>query len=523
MMILATAGLVLASISANPASSQPGLDDDDDDDIIVHHADEAAEDPSSSIGPPAGSPPTERQAWLTERIDRAVSYRGSLRGAAIGIGIVDLTSGQVVYEHNADRTFNIASNTKIITMAAALALLGPDFRYRTAVYVDELGNDGAVDTLYIRGRGDPSLGTADLMALADDIALAGVTRVGDIVIDASYFDGDDLPPHFDEQPDEHASFRAPIGATSLNFNAVALLVRPSADGNGPAVVTVDPPNDHVRVTGTVHTSRGGRTRIRLGTKLSDGHVELRVGGQINANATPRRYRRRVDDPVQYFGSAVRAQLERRGVKVRSRPIRTGPIPDRARRVASRSSPALSVLVRGAGKYSNNFVAETLLKTIAAETRAEDEAATWAAGIAAMERFLVGYVGLEPDSFRYGNGSGLFDSSEFSPRQMLSVLAAGWNDFRYGPDLVASLAIAGTDGTLDRRMSGTPAERQVRAKTGTLATVSALSGYVALDTRTPVAFSVLVENIPRGGNGLHEARSLQDDVARALVLYLRSDE
>lgn len=519
---LVATGLVLASIHAGTALSQE--DDDVEDEDIIVHSDEPVEDPGSYIGPPAGSPPAERQAWLAERIDSAISYRGSLRSAAVGIGVVDLTSGQILYERNPDRTFNIASNTKIITSAAALALLGPDFRYRTSVYVDDLADDGSARTLYVRGRGDPSLGTADLMALADDLVLAGLTRVdGGIVIDASYFDGDNLPPHYDEQPDEHASFRAPIGATSLNFNAVALLVRPAPGGSGPAVVTVDPPNRHVRVTGTVHTSPRGRTRIRLDYRVQKDHVELKVGGQINANASPRRYRKRVDDPVAYFGSALAALLERRGVKVRSSKVTTGEIPEKARRIASRSSPALSVLVRGAGKYSNNFVAESLLKTIAAETRAEDEPASWARGIEAMERFLTGYVGLEPGSFRYGNGSGLFDSSEFSPRHMLAVLAAGWNDFRYSPDLVASLAIAGTDGTLDRRMSGSPAERQVRAKTGTLATVSALSGYAAVDTRTPLAFAVLVEDIPRGGDGLREARTLQDDVARALVLYLSSDE
>jgi serine-type D-Ala-D-Ala carboxypeptidase/endopeptidase (penicillin-binding protein 4) len=362
-----------------------------------------------------------------------------------------------------------------------------------------------------------------MAVLVEDLVLAGVTAVrGGLVIDDSYFDGDIEPPHFDEQPGELASFRAPVSAASLNFNAVAVLVTPARSGAGAATVITDPPTDYVRLSGEVQTVRTGRTRVRVEIRYHDDTMEVLVGGQIRAGAGPHRYRYRVGHPVHYFGGTMRAMLERRGVRVGSRRIRTGEVPERAVRLASRSSPPMTVIIRGLGKYSNNFVAEVLLKTMGAEAHREEPGpATWADGLAAVQAYLVDYVGLARGAFRYGNGSGLFDSSELSPEHIVRLLAAAHRDFRYGPDLVASLAISGTDGTLRQRMAGGSAERQVRAKTGTLATVSALGGYVAVDSRHPLAFAVLVNDMPRGS--AREARALQDEVAKALVRYARSAE
>jgi D-alanyl-D-alanine carboxypeptidase/D-alanyl-D-alanine-endopeptidase (penicillin-binding protein 4) len=234
----------------------------------------------------------------------------------------------------------------------------------------------------------------------------------------------------------------------------------------------------------------------------------------------RRYRQRVPHPAQYVGATVRALLAERGVRVDRKQVRREKVPEDAHRLAVRYSPPLSVLIRGMGKYSNNYVAEMLLKTIGAETEARGERpATWADGLGSVRQFLTDEVGLAKESFRYGNGSGLFNASGFSPRALVSVLASAYADFRYGPDLLASLAMAGTDGTLRRRMEDGPAARLVRAKTGTLAEVSALSGYAAIDGRAPLAFSVLVNEVPDGA--MSDARALQDDIAEALIAFLRA--
>jgi D-alanyl-D-alanine carboxypeptidase/D-alanyl-D-alanine-endopeptidase (penicillin-binding protein 4) len=181
---------------------------------------------------------------------------------------------------------------------------------------------------------------------------------------------------------------------------------------------------------------------------------------------------------------------------------------------------MSVLIRGLGKHSNNYVAEMLLKTIGAEKRSDKtRPASWDDALNAVRRWLVDKIGWEADGFYYGNGSGLYASNRFSPRQIVRLLSVGYRDFRWGPDLVASLSIGGVDGTISRRLSNGPAAGLVRAKTGTLEGVSTLSGYVAIDGRAPLAFSIFVNGFD--DQNADYARLLQNDVCEAMIPFLES--
>ncbi len=504
------------SIPTPPAGSQ---EVDDEADLDDEDGGLDAQQETPIVGASAG----ERAAWLRERIDALVRGRSALAQARVGIVVRDLRTGETLYQRDPDGAYNLASNTKLFTTAAALALLGPDFTFETTLHAEEVDRKGVIaGDLYVRGRADPSLGTADVIALADDLARAGVTRIrGGLVIDDSYFDAENSPPHFDEQPEEQASFRAPVGAISLNFNRIALEVAPTAAGH-PARVIVDPPNDYVQVVGTIRTVSRGRTRIRVVSAAVGHTLELRIGGQIRTTARHRRYHRRVPDPLHYFGAALRACLIERGIAVGRRNARRGAVPPDAPVLVASRSPPLAELVRGMGKYSNNYVAEMILKTIGAESIGAARPATWADATTAVHRFLVEKVGLTPGTFRYDNGSGLFDASRFSPSQVVALLAAAHRDFRYGPDLMASLSIGGVDGTLRRRLRNSEATGRIRAKTGTLATVSTLSGYAARDGDHLLAFSVLVDDIPRGARGRRQARALQTYVAAALISYLGTE-
>ena len=172
-----------------------------------------------------------------------------------------------------------------------------------------------------------------------------------------------------------------------------------------------------------------------------------------------------------------------------------------------------MLVRDLNKRSNNFMAETLLKTMGAE--AKGVPGTWAKGTEAVRGWLVG-IGVG-NGYRYENGSGLYDSNRFSTNDLCKVLRAAALDWRTGADYVASLAIAGADGTLAHRMLGGPAERYVRGKTGTLKNAIALAGFAGGTARPPVAFAVLVNDLP--DSAPPAARALADDLAAALALYV----
>lgn len=438
----------------------------------------------------------------------------------IGVAVLDANSGALLFSHNADQRFAAASNAKIITAATALDLLGSDFQFRTellAETVDALGH--IPGDLYIRGRGDASFDEADMVRLVGRLADLGVTRVdGDIVVDNSYFDAINLPPHFDEQPEEESSFRAPIAATSFTYNAWTLRVRPSLSGAGPARIIVSPANDYVQVVSTVSTIARGRTRLRMTSVEEPGHLVVRISGQIRREVRERRFRKRVPDPVPFVGTALRRTLLAAGITVRSPKIKSAAVPVAARVVALHQSLPLAVMIRGMGKHSNNFVAELVLKVVGAEIIAKGEPATWSDAQAAVGVFLA-KVGLEKGEYRFENGSGLFDSNALTPMQLVKVLALAQEDFRWGPDLLASLAIAGGDGTLSRRMSDGPVARRIRAKTGTLDHASALSGVAAVNGNSPLIFSVLINGFPKNSVGI--ARALQNDIGEELIRVLNS--
>ncbi len=460
------------------------------------------------------------RASLVTKLGRIVDDKiASLgEGTRVGVAVVDGTSGELLFEKNSQEGFVAASNAKLVTTAAALALLGPDFTFRTELLGENIRPQGNLPgNLYIRGRGNSLFDDADMTRLVRRLKALGVTRIdGQVIVDNSYFDSENLPPHFNEQPTEQAAFRAPIAATSYNFNSFALYVRPALSGVGPTRVEVRPPNNYVNVVNTSSTVKSGRSALRIDTKEEPTRLRIALSGQLRSEVVRRRFRKRVPDPVMFVGSGLLRALADAGIAVRKKTIASGEAPESAIVLATHESPPLATAVRGMGKYSNNFIAELLLKVIGAETKAAGAPATWQHGTSAVHDFLK-TAGIAPGTYRYENGSGLFDSNRFTPLQLTSLLTLAHRNPRWGAEFFSSLSIAGVDGTLSRRMEATEAEGLVRAKTGTLDHASALSGLAAIDGRRPVFFSILINGFPETSIGV--ARALQDEIALELIRAL----
>lgn len=484
------------------------------------------DDGDDGAGPaPVTAPadPAARRAWLTAQLDGAVAALPRLAPAAIGAIVVDVTTGETLWSHGADRPLSIASAQKIFTAATALATLGPGFRWRTTIYGEAFDPaTGVVDgDLIVRGRGDPTLTNRDLAGLVRDLRWRGVAYVtGDLVFDGSYFDDVDEPPRYDDQPKERAGFRAPIAAASLERNAVTVVVVADRRGLGLAEVTLDPPvSDYVRlVEDEVVTVATGRTRIAVTTEVKRDRLELRVRGQINADDAVSFVRRRVDDPAALLAEALRSELAAAGIRVRGKLVRRAIAPgDPVVVLAERASPPLGEVLRDLVKSSDNYLAETVLKTIGAEVRAAPAGrpATWDDGLAEVKAYAAA-AGVAVDAIRIDNGSGLFDATAVPAEALAKVLVAAWRDFRVGPELAGALAIGGVDGTLRRRFTEPSVRGRIRGKTGTLAAVSSLAGYAASDGRHPLAFAVIVDQLPAGTRA--DARALQEAVAVAALAY-----
>jgi D-alanyl-D-alanine carboxypeptidase/D-alanyl-D-alanine-endopeptidase (penicillin-binding protein 4) len=439
----------------------------------------------------------------------ALLAAGPIDAARSSLYVADVETGQTVFAKDADALLNPASNVKLVTTAAALARLGPDFRFDTEFYVEAGGSAEAARTLYVKGKGDPSLVTERLWAIAGDLYHLGLRRVGDVVVDESYFDGEHQGPGFDQESGDR-SYLAPAGAASLNWNTIAVHVAPGDRVGGKARVELEPASDlfelDVRAT-TV--ARGGRRRLAVSSGAHGGRQRIVVEGRIPQGTRLQSVWRKIDDPALYLGQTLRRLLELRGVKFAGR-VRTGTVPAAARLAHVAQSESLGEIVRRLNKTSNNFVAEQLLKTLGAQVGGVP--GTWPKGVAAVEEFLA-EVGIPRGAYVMRNGSGLNDTNRFSARQLVTLLRHMWARFPLHAEYLVSLPVAGRDGTIRWRMEGTDAEGRLRAKTGTLENATTLSGYVENAAHRVLAFSILVNDFP--GRASPVARSI-DAIGAALA-------
>lgn len=500
------AGSAGAAGSAAPAPASP-------------HEDVDEEATGSAARPQvAPSDPRARLVWLNARITAAFAAEPRLAPARATVSIVDLATGAELVARDADRAMSLASTAKLLTSTAALTVLGGGYRWRTAVYGAEPDTSGAIaGDLFVHGRGDPMLSPGDLDALAADVAARGVRSIDRLVIDASYFDDAVDPPHFADQPGETAYFRAPVASFGVARSAVDVVV--VADPGGAASATLDPPaGDYLKLINKAVSVTRGRTRLVVDVKPRPDRIDLTVSGQIRWGEGSWEIRKRIADPARFAGEVFRRALLAHGVKIRTRALGFGAAPPAARLLAAHDSQPLTEVLRHMNKQSDNYLAETVLKTLGAETRRAPGPATWADGRAALHAYLAS-IGMPESGYRADNGSGLFDATGVSARQLTTLLRAAYADFRVGPDLIASLPVGGVDGTLARRWHGRAASGRVRAKTGTLDKVTTLAGYFAVDSHHPLAFAILVNDIPPGQRA--SARNAADDIVDALAAYLGS--
>jgi D-alanyl-D-alanine carboxypeptidase/D-alanyl-D-alanine-endopeptidase (penicillin-binding protein 4) len=459
-----------------------------------------------------------RREWLRGHLDELFGAAW-LSKSKVSVLVVESDTGRPLYARGDKTLVNAASNVKLVTSAAALSLLGPEYRWKTItgaagpsqgapLHAGELNGD-----LYLRGGGDPALTTEDLSGMAADLAAEGLHKVrGAIVVDESFFDGAHVGPAYDQKNESYAS-RAPSSAASLNGNVVAVTIVPATAAGAPARIVIEPASPYFTLGGRVVTASDGPAAPSVETMPdSNGRTRVVVAGRVRLGSEPRTFLRRVVEPPLYLGWTLKQILERRGISV-AKGVRVGTAPAQGLRMLStHESPPLGVVVHDLNKRSNNFAAEQVIRTLGAEIVGRP--GTWDKGIDAVTRYLAN-AGLRRGSYQMTNGAGLYDSNRFSAEQMVAVLRAAQRDFRISAEFLASLAVAGTDGTIAHRMASTLAERYVRAKTGTLAGTSCLSGFAGSPGDIPLVFSFLMNDL---GNP-NEARRTQDRAAELLVAYL----
>jgi len=437
----------------------------------------------------------DRDHGLEDRIRAGLRKLDS--GARVAVEVRDLERNVVLVSHGAERPLNPASNQKLITAIAAVELLGLDYRFQTTV-------SRAGDSLILRGEGDPDLHPHDLEALArETVARAELDGVTRIVIDDRAFDGRTLGPGFrSDGPGD--SYLAPSGALAIDYATVAVTVRPGRHRQ-PAEISLAPAGAGFEVHNRARTGAGS---LSIKTRAGEGGLTIvEIDGAIAGGHAPITVRRRVNDPG-LVAAAMFAELLAAQTGEPALPVERELVPDdSARVIATHESASLGAVLHSALRYSNNFTAEQVLRTLA--WRASDRPGSWDDGVEILERFA---AVVSPDASaaqRFVNGSGLSREGRLSPRFVNDVVALVQRPSSSAEGLLESFAQAGGRGTLRNRLP--VAGDRLLAKTGTYAGASTLSGVVVDGEGRRLGFSILIN-----GGGLSHNRAVQDRIVAALL-------
>lgn len=444
----------------------------------------------------AVSPPSakEKEREQLKKVILGVIERSPLKTARISVQVRSLEDGSVIYAQGSEELLNPASNVKLFTAAAALTRLGPDYRFETEFLTESDYKEGKAKTLYVRGHGDPTITTERLYGIVSEVLHAGLKEVGDMVVDDSWFDGEREAPGYDQESGDRA-YLAPTGALSLNWNTLGVYLRPGERAGLAATAELEPPSDYFTLESQLATGTRTQRRFNVSTELDKDkiHQKVAVSGYVPAEKGTWSVWKKVEQPSLYFGFTLKSLLAQRGVKVKGR-LRAGTVPTfGVRTLHIASSETLDLVLKRLNKHSSNFVAEQLIKQLGAEGKGPP--GSTARGIQVVEEFLERDVGMRRGSYVMRNGSGLNDTNRFSAAQTNQLLKYMWDRFPVAPEYLSSLGIAGKDGTIKYRFEGTDAVWRLRAKTGTLENVSALSGYVQAVSGERFVFSVLVNDFP----------------------------
>ncbi len=443
-----------------------------------------------------------------------------------------ITTGKTLYSQNADKLFTPASNTKLVTTAAALALIGPDYKFRTTVETTgTLDRYGRLNgDLVLVGHGDPNLSGRELPydlrtqrnddpiqaleALADALVQKGVKFIdGDIVADDSYFAFERYGEGW-SQDDLVWADGAPVSALTINDNVVFVNILPADRPGEKAFVSVKPFADYYRLDNRIITTPAGTGR-KFFVNREPGSTVLTLWGNMPLDDAGANEALAIEDPAEFAAGLFRQLLEKRGIVIYgkqrtrhtelatlstfsvttlapsrggsenlSRPLKT----DQAITLASYESKPLLQDIRVINKVSQNLHAEILLRLLGRE---RGNAGTIEGGLEVLRGFLT-QAGISNDQYVFYDGSGLSRQNLVTPHAIVELLrycaAQPW-----GADYKSTFPVAGVDGSLTERLTSPRLQNRIMAKTGSLGGVKTLSGYATTDSGQVIVFSILSNN------------------------------
>ncbi|HIF39253.1 MAG TPA: D-alanyl-D-alanine carboxypeptidase/D-alanyl-D-alanine-endopeptidase [Gemmatimonadetes bacterium] len=470
---------------------------------------------------------------LNDQISKLILPRVE-RSEDWGALVVSLEHGDTLFSYSKDRTLSPASNMKLFTTAAALHFLGSKFRYQTFLYYDgPIQNGHLQGDLILYGTGDPGISErfSENKALMYESFLlsleqSGVKVIdGDIIGDGTYFSGPEIGPEWNTK-DLNDWFAAPVSALSLDENIVTLQILPGLTIGDPPKIHSDHENFPLAIYNTARTV-SGRPTAPLWLDRETPNSEIHIYGQIRSGSPGVWRRLTVPDPELLAASELKQVLLSNGVEVQGEPKSIsdnilsrvnkdtyrdsiGNFVEPPQLMGRHISPEIIEYLKVLNHESHNLIAETLLKTIGKLT---GEAGSFEGGAKTIRKFLEEEVGIHQRDVKISDGSGLSPSNEASPKafiQLLTYIAktGQWTTF------LSTLPEAGQS---LRRMYRTPETRNLKAKTGTIEGVSALTGVVKTRDKEELLFSIISNEV----RSTRTSKRIEDLVGAQLASFQRT--
>jgi len=444
----------------------------------------------------------------------------ALRGMNLGAVVYSLSRQEDLFKLNAETGLSPASTVKMLTAFVALKRLGPDFRFETDLYRDgQIRGSTLEGNLYLVGGGDPHLVSERMYLLVNQLKRTGISRVtGQIFVDDSAFDEirvDEarIPTKTDR------AYNAPVSALSFNYNTTTVFYQPGDKEGEKPTVYIEPDTGYVKLTNKSKTTRRTSRNRMIASRHTDKEGDLVVmQGSIPRGYPEQRSFFNITKPSIYAGKALQYFMAKEGIQVVKPLIQKKEKPKTAQKLLTFKSLPLRDIVTLMNKYSNNFIADTLVKTMGMKFKGAP--GTMAKGLEVINEEAT-RIGINYGPYKVVSGSGLTRKNSVSAKQFVELLNAAYLDFEVLPEMLASLPIAGKDGTLEKRMKQTAAFGQLRAKTGTIDGVSALTGVVQSKGGEMLAFAVLM-NDPQKRSGRNMKR-WENYFGQALASFNRKTE
>ncbi|WP_407270967.1 D-alanyl-D-alanine carboxypeptidase/D-alanyl-D-alanine-endopeptidase [Radiobacillus sp. PE A8.2] len=442
----------------------------------------------------------EGKSVLQQQLDEIITNDPILKGALAGVSVRSARNGELLYDHMGDTRMKPASNMKLLTAAAALSSLGSDYTFTTEVLTDGSINEGILNgNLYLKGKGDPTLLQEDFNQLAKQTHDLGIDVIeGSIIADDTWFDSIRYSTDLSWN-DEFTYYGGQISALTASpnndYDAGSLIVTVSSAGVGEKpTVTITPDTDYVTILNQAGTVATADEQEELKIEREHGTNIITIDGTIQMDSYNKKEWISVWEPTGYALDLFKQALKEQGITwnedltVLSSPFEVSTV------LVSHSSMPLSQLLTPFMKLSNNIHAEVLVKEMGKVVHGEG---SWDKGLQVVESMLPS-LGVNTETLVIRDGSGI-SHVNLIPANQISQLLFAVQSKPWFSTYLESLPVAGVQekmvgGSLRYRMHDTPASGKVKAKTGTISTVTTLSGYAETATMGTLIFSIMLNNV-----------------------------